>query len=72
MNGLAGPMLIHGPKTQDYDIDLGPVMLSDWFHGYYEDLIEQVFVATEFGPIFPPMADNMVQHHPLYVSMLVY
>lgn len=27
--GAAGPMVIHGPSIRDYDIDLGPVMLSD-------------------------------------------
>lgn len=28
--GVAGPIQIYGPSEQDYDIDLGPVMLSDW------------------------------------------
>lgn len=28
--GVVGPMVIHGPWQEDYDIDLGPVMLSDW------------------------------------------
>ncbi|GAB7344328.1 hypothetical protein MBLNU457_2193t1 [Dothideomycetes sp. NU457] len=60
MSGLVGPMVIHGPKTQDYDIDVGPIMLSDWFHDYYEELIVRVFKATESGPILPPMADNML------------
>lgn len=27
--GLFGPMIIHGPSNYDYDIDLGPVLLSD-------------------------------------------
>lgn len=60
ISGLAGPIVIHGPNSHDYDIDLGPVMLSDWFHDYYLNLVAQVFVSSEYGPIFPPMADNML------------
>ena len=28
-NGLFGPIVIHGPTTTNYDVDLGPVMLQD-------------------------------------------
>lgn len=33
INGLAGPIVIHGPKaiSAQYDIDLGPIMLTDWY-----------------------------------------
>ena len=35
--GIAGPLVVYGPKNADYDIDVGPVMLSDWYHTeYYE------------------------------------
>lgn len=35
--GISGPIVIHGPTQADYDIDIGPVMLSDWYHTtYYE------------------------------------
>lgn len=27
--GAAGPLVIHGPSVKEYDVDLGPVMLSD-------------------------------------------
>ncbi|TKA66579.1 hypothetical protein B0A49_06046 [Cryomyces minteri] len=60
INGLAGPIVVHGPKSDSYDIDLGPVMFSDWFHDYYINLVEQVFVASPVGPVFPPMANNML------------
>lgn len=52
--GLVGPMVIHGPNDEDYDIDLGPVMLSDWFHRDYFELVEQTMGnGTE-----PVRADN--------------
>lgn len=48
VNGLSGPIVIHGPASDnDYDIDVGPVMLSDWFHDYYENLVIDIFYATE-------------------------
>jgi FtsP/CotA-like multicopper oxidase with cupredoxin domain len=60
LNGLSGPMVVHGPATSEWDIDLGPVMLTDWFHAYYEDLIDQVYHSSRDGPILPPMANNML------------
>ncbi|CAG9986617.1 unnamed protein product [Clonostachys byssicola] len=32
-DGLYGALVIRGPHTADYDVDLGPVFLTDWFHG---------------------------------------
>lgn len=32
--GLHGPLIVHGPKNADYDIDVGPVFISDWYHEY--------------------------------------
>lgn len=60
IDGLVGPIVVHGPTTAEYDIDLGPVMLSDWFHKYYIELLNQVFYASPTGPILPPMAVNML------------
>lgn len=42
-SGLVGPMIIYGPKNVDDDIDLGPIMLQDWFHSYYQDEIDGLF-----------------------------
>ncbi|KAM0432248.1 hypothetical protein ACHAPT_004786 [Fusarium lateritium] len=40
--GLFGPMVIYGPRERkDYDIDIGPVLLSDWYHKEYFDLVEE-------------------------------
>ncbi|QLI68968.1 Dihydrogeodin oxidase [Metarhizium brunneum] len=41
-NGLYGPLVIHGPSSANWDVDLGPWLLSDWYHDdafklyYYE------------------------------------
>lgn len=62
VNGMSGPIVIHGPASDnDYDIDVGPVLLSDWFHDYYVNLIEDIFYATETcDPHCPPMSNNML------------
>jgi hypothetical protein len=44
--GLIGPMIIHGPQTVAYDIDKGPIILSDWFHRDYLSIVEDV-VGTD-------------------------
>lgn len=52
--GLSGPMVIHGPtdKDQNYDVDIGPVMLSDWYHEEYFKLVQKTmspFPAPAFS-----------------------
>ncbi|OQE28924.1 hypothetical protein PENFLA_c004G08458 [Penicillium flavigenum] len=31
-DGLYGPLIIYGPATADYDVDLGPIFMTDWYH----------------------------------------
>lgn len=31
-DGVVGPLVIHGPSSYDWDVDLGPVLLTDWMH----------------------------------------
>lgn len=54
--GVAGAMIIHGPSHVSYDIDVGPVILSDWYHTPYEEIVEQV-MASPANPL-PPFSDN--------------
>lgn len=49
--GVTGPMVIYGPKNQAYDIDIGPVMLSDWYHKDYNALVEQT-MAPNAAPVY--------------------
>lgn len=53
--GALGPIVVHGPKTQPYDIDMGPIILSDWYHTDYEILVNQTMNA---GPNPPPFSNN--------------
>ncbi|KAI0386370.1 putative multicopper oxidase [Hypomontagnella monticulosa] len=46
VSGFAGPMVIHGPTHVDYDIDLGPIAISDYFRKDYR-LITQGFLDNK-------------------------
>ena len=48
-------MIIHGPTNAPYDIDIGPVLLSDYYHTEYFKIVESV-VGSPAGP--PPFSDN--------------
>ena len=54
--GLFGPMIIYGPENVKYDIDLGPVLLTDYFHPQYYDLVENVMGTNP--ALFTPKSDN--------------
>lgn len=47
-------MVIHGPKNAPYDLDLGPVPVSDWYHKEYFNIVKTEVMAD--GP--PPASDN--------------
>lgn len=50
-------MVIHGPLNVEYDVDLGPVLITDWYHTDYFSLVEQVMsLASEGLP--PPTSNN--------------
>ncbi|KAF2721326.1 multicopper oxidase [Polychaeton citri CBS 116435] len=56
--GAAGPMVIYGPHDNyEYDEDLGPVMISDWYHEDYFTLVEQVMAPADLG-LLPPLSNN--------------
>ncbi|KUJ19252.1 uncharacterized protein LY89DRAFT_612848 [Mollisia scopiformis] len=57
--GIFGPMIIHGPAIAPYDIDIGPVMLTDYFHKDYFSLVEDV-VSTNFNEVLQPSDNNLI------------
>ncbi|KAK4990071.1 hypothetical protein LTR66_006892, partial [Elasticomyces elasticus] len=56
--GVVGPMIIYGPSSQSYDIDLGPVMLTDWYHIPYFSIVQDV-VGTDLRKL-PPTSDSVL------------
>jgi hypothetical protein len=39
--GALGPIVIHGPSHVCYDEDIGPIILSDWYHKDYFSLVNE-------------------------------
>jgi FtsP/CotA-like multicopper oxidase with cupredoxin domain len=56
--GIVGPIQVYGPTQMDYDIDVGPVMLSDWFHVPYFSIVADA-VGTDLS-VIPPTSDNIL------------
>ncbi|KAH4073903.1 hypothetical protein HBH92_049240 [Parastagonospora nodorum] len=54
-DGLWGTIVIHGPSTANYDIDLGTYPITDWFHPSIFTVNAAALHATG-----PPIADNML------------
>lgn len=53
-NGVVGSIQINGPASDNYDIDLGPYVITDWYHKTADDLM----LIAEVG--FPPQSDNIL------------
>ncbi|KAI1379954.1 putative multicopper oxidase [Hypoxylon crocopeplum] len=47
--GLHGPMVVYGPRNVGYDVDLGPVMVSDWWHNDYFKVVEEIMAPGFTG-----------------------
>ncbi|KAF1812537.1 multicopper oxidase [Eremomyces bilateralis CBS 781.70] len=54
--GVVGPIIIYGPTQHKYDEDVGPIMLSDWYHAPYFKIVSDM-VGTDLSRI-PPKSDN--------------
>lgn len=54
-DGIVGPIIINGPATSNYDIDLGALPMTDWFH---TPMFTVNALALHAGG--PPTADNVL------------
>ncbi|KAI0550476.1 multicopper oxidase-domain-containing protein [Xylaria curta] len=52
MDGAFGPMIFHGPENFKYDIDLGPILLTDYTHiEYFSYLLALYHIPPDFLPV---------------------
>ncbi|KAF2265444.1 extracellular dihydrogeodin oxidase/laccase-like protein [Lojkania enalia] len=56
-DGLVGALIIHGPKYADYDVDLGPVLLQDYYH---IDYVSYLLAVYNIPPVFIPVDTNLI------------
>jgi FtsP/CotA-like multicopper oxidase with cupredoxin domain len=57
-NGVTGSIVINGPASLPYDIDLGPYPISDWYNGAASTLEAISQEAASGGA--PPPSDNIL------------
>lgn len=57
--GLWGPLVIHGPPSRDYDVDLGPVTLNDYFHRDYFSILTDI-MGTDLSKVRPASDNNLI------------
>ncbi|KAL5594128.1 hypothetical protein BROUX41_001174 [Berkeleyomyces rouxiae] len=56
-SGVAGALIVNGPTTANYDIDLGPYMITDYYYKTAEEIYSTVIIPS---PGIPPAADNIL------------
>jgi FtsP/CotA-like multicopper oxidase with cupredoxin domain len=52
-NGMTGPIIINGPTTSEWDIDLGALPLTDWYD-------EPMFTLLASRPAAPPTSQALL------------
>lgn len=45
--GMLGPMIVYGPMDEPYDVDLGPVMMQDWYHDDYFSTVSKLLAPAK-------------------------
>lgn len=55
-DGVVGTIVINGPATANYDVDLGPLPFSDWYH----EGATALSIQAQLGRGPPPQAPNGV------------
>lgn len=55
-NGVVGPIVVNGPASADYDIDLGPYVVSD----YYNVTADVGMLMAEMASKLPPHSNNVL------------
>lgn len=58
-DGFLGPIVINGPSQAHYDNDLGPVLLQDYYHRTYYDLLEDI-MGTDLTKVRPASSNNLI------------
>ncbi|KAL2401892.1 oxidoreductase ptaK [Exophiala dermatitidis] len=68
--GILGPMIIHGPLNAEYDEDLGPILLTDYYHEDYYTIVEEV-MGTDLTLVAPTSVNNLINGKGVYDCSLV-
>ncbi|KIY01810.1 uncharacterized protein Z520_01948 [Fonsecaea multimorphosa CBS 102226] len=69
-DGVFGAMIIHGPTNADYDEDLGPIFVTDYYHDSYYTIVEEV-MGTDLTKIAPTSVNNLINGKGIFNCSLV-
>ncbi|KAL9048731.1 MAG: hypothetical protein Q9162_007571 [Coniocarpon cinnabarinum] len=59
--GATGPMVIYGPSQVGYDIDLGPVILNEWYRQNFAYYVQRYMnPLSKGGPALPLASSNLI------------
>ena len=58
-DGVWGPLIIHGPQNDDYDEDLGPIALTDYYHRGYFGIVQDI-TGTDLSKVRPASDSNLI------------
>ncbi|CAK7201616.1 hypothetical protein SEUCBS139899_004324 [Sporothrix eucalyptigena] len=58
-DGIVGPIVVYGPNQYPYDIDVGPVLLSDYYHTDYLTILERMLAPGGSPEVFSD--NNLIQ-----------
>ncbi|KAI0154133.1 multicopper oxidase [Xylariaceae sp. FL1272] len=53
--GMYGPIVVYGPRNMKYDVDIGPIMVNDWYHEDYYKTVQEAMSPNANGR---PLSDN--------------
>ncbi|CZT19399.1 related to laccase precursor [Ramularia collo-cygni] len=56
-DGVVGPIVIYGPATENYDIDLGPLPITDW---YYPTVMRTASIAMHSNALAPTADTGLI------------
>ncbi|CAG8417179.1 unnamed protein product [Penicillium salamii] len=56
--GSIGPLIIYGPNHVPYDADSGPIILGDYYHTDYFDVVKAATSNTSDFNVYVPWSDN--------------
>lgn len=60
-SGAVGPIVVYGPYNSGYDVDVGPVMLSELYRNSYQTNIKGLMnPLSKGGPALPTANSNLI------------
>ncbi|KAK5746224.1 hypothetical protein LTR17_000958 [Elasticomyces elasticus] len=59
--GAVGPIVVYGPYNSAYDVDVGPVMLMEWYRNNYKKNVQGLMnPLAKGGPALPTANSNLI------------